>query len=143
MAMGMSTFHSGPFAPSDRLLRQFAWLWIAFFGAVAVRQELHYQRHLVAIAVGAIAITVGAVGLVYPRAIRPVFIGWMGLAYPIGWIVSRIILGAIFYGLLTPVACIFRLIGRDALFLKGRPEAGTYWRPKPRAEDQSQYLRQF
>ena len=140
----MNTSHS-PFAPSDRMLRQFAALWIVFFGAIAARQEFHYHRDVVAIAVAALAVTVGPLGLLFPRAIRPVFIGWMGLAFPIGWVVSRVVLGVIFYGLFTPVALLFRLIGRDVLVLKARPEAATYWCPKPGAGagDRAQYLRQF
>jgi hypothetical protein len=72
-----------------------------------------------------------------------VFVGWMGLAYPIGWVVSRIVLGVIFYGLFTPVAWVFRRMGRDALALQSQPRATTYWRPKPGAADSSQYFGQF
>jgi RsiW-degrading membrane proteinase PrsW (M82 family) len=139
----MSTSQGNPFDPSNRLLRQFAGLWIVFFLAIAARQEFQHQRHVAAIVIAALAVTVGPLGLLFPRAIRPIFIGWMGLAYPIGWVVSRVVLGAIFYGLFTPVAWIFRMIGRDVLVLKARPAAATYWCPKPGAEDQSQYLRQF
>ncbi len=90
-----------------------------------------------------LAVTVGPLGLMRPRIIRPVFIGWMALAYPIGWSVSRIVLGVVFYGLFTPVAWIFRIIGRDELGLKPQPLAATYWRSKPRPTDKAKYLRQF
>jgi len=139
----MSGLHNSPFAPTDRMLRQFSGLWVIFFGAMATRQEFHYERHTAAMALAVVALTAGPIGMIWPRAIRPIFIGWMALAYPIGWTVSKIVLGAIFYGLFTPVAFIFRLNGRDALRLKPSPNAVTYWCAKEGASDQVQYLRQF
>ena len=125
------------------MLRQFAAIWVVFFGAIAAWQEIHHHRQVTAIILAVLALTVGPLGIAWPRAIRPVFIGWMTLVYPVGWTVSRISLGVVFYGLFTPVAWIFRLIGRDALGLMRQPQVGTYWQPKPRAADKAQYLRQF
>jgi hypothetical protein len=88
-------------------------------------------------------VTIGPLGLAWPRAIKPIFIGWMALVYPIGWVVSHVILGILFYGMFTPVALIFRIIKRDALGLKPQPQGATYWLPKPNAPDKAKYLRQF
>ena|SRR6266540_5436086 len=139
----MSSATNNPFAPSDRMLRQFAAISIGFFGAVAALQEFHHHRHLLAGILASLAVTIGPLGLVRPRAIKPIFVGWMALVYPIGWTVSRLILGFLFYAMFAPVAWVFRMIGRDALRLKPVPQATSYWRPKPKALDKSQYLRQF
>jgi len=139
----MTAADSALFKPSDRMLRQFGGLWIVFFAAIAARQEFHHNRHLAAIVLAALAVTVGPLGVIWPKLIKPIFVGWMALAYPIGWVVSRIVLSVIFYGLFTPVAWIFRLMDRDALGLKPQPAAASYWRVKPTAKDQAQYLRQF
>jgi hypothetical protein len=139
----MMTAHENLLAPTDRMLRQFAGLWIVFFAGTAAYQHLHHGRTGVAIGVAVAALTIGPLGLLRPRAVRPIFVGWMMLAYPIGWLVSRVILGVLFYGLFTPFAVIFRLTGRDALALKPKPEAPTYWDRKPAAPDSLQYLRPF
>jgi Saxitoxin biosynthesis operon protein SxtJ len=131
------------FNPAKRVLRQFGALWIVFFAALAARQEFHHHAHLAAIVLAVLAVTVGPLGIAWPAAIKPVFVGWMALAYPIGWLVSRIVLGIIFYGLFTPLAWIFRIMGRDALALKPKPAAASYWHEKPAATDQAQYLHQF
>jgi hypothetical protein len=131
------------FKPNDRMLRQFSGLWIAFFGAGAVLQRFVYDRPTAAAILAVLAVTVGPLGLAWPRAIKPVFIGWMALVFPVGWVVSRVILGVLFLGLFTPVAWIFRIAGRDALGLKRQLRAQTYWQPKPAASDKSTYLRQF
>ena len=82
--------------PSDRMLRQFAGIWIIFFGAIAFRQLSHHNRPMVALVLAALALTVGPLGVIWPRWIKPVFVGWMTLAYPIGWVVSRVVLGIVF-----------------------------------------------
>ena len=129
-------------APNDRMLRQFAVLWIIFFGAIALAQEFHHHRHVLALVLGILAATVGPPGILWPRAIKPVFIAWMVLAFPIGWTISHIILGILFYGMLSPIGLLFRIIGRDALALKPQQSAATYWHLKPQGKDKSQYLRQ-
>ena len=139
----MTATHGNSFEPTERMLRQFAGIWVVFFGSIAAWQELHHHRHVLAIVLAVLAVTVGPLGLAWPRILRPVFIAWMALVYPIGWTVSRIVLGVIFYGMFTPLAWVFRLVGRDVLVLKSQPTAATYWRPKPSAADESQYLRQF
>jgi hypothetical protein len=131
------------FDTNDRTLRQFSGLWILFFGAIALQQYFKHHRLMVALIIGAFALGIGSLGLARPRLIKPVFVVWMKVAYPIGWVVSRIVLGTLFYGLFTPVAFVLRLIGRDALALKARPKAETYWHSKPGSADKTQYLHQY
>ena len=132
-----------PFNPTDRMLRQFAGLWVVFFGAFAAIQEFQRDRHTLAVVLAVLAATVGPLGLIRPAMIRPIFIGWMTLAYPIGWLVSRVVLGAIFYGLFTPLGYLFRLIGRDVLWRKARPSAASYWHTKTASANKAHYFRQF
>ena len=51
-------------------------------------------------------------------------------------------LAVLFYGLFTPVALLFRLIGRDALSLRRRAGTASYWKPKPAAPAVRSYFRQ-
>jgi hypothetical protein len=140
----MSSSATSPFAPSERMLRQFAGLWIIFFGAIAAQQEFIRDRHGLAIILAVLAVTIGPLGLALPRAIRPIYIGWMALAFPIGWTVSRLILSLLYYGMFTPVALFFRATRRDTLCLKRPPsDTITHWQPKPRPSDPAQYLKQF
>ena len=131
-----------PVKPSPRLLRQFAGLWIVFFGGLAVWHELAHGETRLAFVLGAVAITIGPAGLVWPSFIRPLFVGWLVLAFPIGWVVSRVLLVALFL-LITPVAMFFRVRGYDELKLRRRQGVTTYWTPKVRTTDVRSYLRQF
>jgi hypothetical protein len=132
-----------PFDPPRKTLRQFAGLCLGIFGALALYQGLARGRTTLAMVLAGLALTVGPIGLIWPRAVRPVFVGWMVLAFPIGWVISRLMLAFTFYGLITPVALIFRLIGRDVLERRFEPARGSYWTPKVLPDDPRRYFRQF
>src|SRR5262245_19424406 len=96
------------FAPPQRVLRQFAGLWLIFFGLLACWQGFLEDNLSLALAFAAAAALVGALGLVRPQAVRPIFVGWMVLAFPIGWTISHLLLALLFYGLFTPLGLLFR-----------------------------------
>ena len=56
--------------------------------------------------------------LVKSHALLPLNKLWMRFGLLLGMIVSPIVLGAIFFGLFTPIALVMRLSGRDELRLK-------------------------
>lgn len=129
------------FNPSDRTLRQFAGLALIVFGGLALVEALVRHRTGAATAYGAAALVLGPLGLVAPRAIKPVFVGWSIVAFPIGWLVSTAMLAALWSLVFTPLALVFRLSGRDALALRKR-QVTTYWAPKPQARDKRAYFHQ-
>jgi hypothetical protein len=132
--------HAAP-AATPKLLRQFAVLWILFFGGMAAR-EWWQGDFAFGIVLATAAFTIGPLGIWRPDRIRPVFLGWMTLAFPIGFVVSKLILAALFYLVFTPVALVFRALRRDRLALRER-SAESYWAPKPGAHDLRRYLRQY
>ena len=132
-----------PLNPSTRTLRQFAGLWILFMAGLAVWQYAVHARTGLAVVLAALAVTVGPVGLVSPRLIKPVFVTWLTLAFPIGWVISRIILMILFWGVITPIAVVMRLSGRDVLGLRRQPGTTTYWTTKERPLAVRSYFRQF
>jgi hypothetical protein len=131
-----------PWSPPARTLRQFAGLWIGCFGGLAGWHAL--QGHPTwAPSLAALAVTVGPLGLMRPRLVRPIFVAWMVVTFPIGWAVSRLALAFLFYGVFTPLGLWFRLSGRDLLGLRHRPERTTYWTLKPAVHDVHRYYRPF
>ena len=130
-------------APTQTMLRQFAGLSLVVFGGMAAWRLWHGQQDAWTVVFGTLAVLIGVVGLILPAAVRYVFTGWMILAFPIGWVVSRVVLGAMFYLLFTLVALVFRTIGRDALQLKRKPpSAESYWEDVASGDARS-YFRQF
>jgi hypothetical protein len=129
-------------APPEKMLRQFAGLWLVVFGGLALWRYWHGQTGTWTDVLAVMAVVVGVSGLVRPALVRPIYSGWMIAAFPIGWTISHIALGLVFYVVFTFVGLIFRLMGRDALHL--RRGAGTsYWTEKPEGRSGDEYLRQY
>ncbi len=53
-----------------------------------------------------------------PRLATPLYKAWIWIGEKIGFVISRIILALIFFGIFTPLGLIFRLFKRDILGLK-------------------------
>ncbi len=69
-------------------------------------------------------------GAVFPRILKPVYVGWMAVALAIGAVMTVVLLTVFFLLVVTPVGLFFRLIGRDVLQRKFDRKAATYWIPK-------------
>ncbi len=80
-------------------------------------------------------------GFVAPRALRPVQKAWMALALAMGWVMTRVLLGALFYLILTPIGLITRMTGKDFMGTKGSPP--SYWTPRPSRADMKRYEEQY
>lgn len=130
-------------APPAKMLRQFAGLCLVVFVGLAGWRVWRQGLDTPAMALGTVGVVVGAVGLLRPMAIRWIYTGWMVAAFPIGWTLSHVVLGAMYYLIFTPVATVFRLMGRDALRLRRGAPGQSYWTPKAGAGDVRDYFRQF
>ena len=128
--------------PPQKMLRQFAGLFLVFFLGLAGWRVWRGHADQWAVALAVLAIGVGVVGLVRPSAVRYIYTGWMVVAFPIGWTISRVALAIVFYGVITPVALFFLMTGRDELRLRRGERQTSYWRPKPGPEDVREYFRQ-
>ncbi len=131
------------FNPPTKTLRQFAGLWLVVFGGMAVWEAVGRHRPAVAASLAVLALVVGPMGLARPDYMRPIYVGWMVLAFPIGWTVSQVVLLIVFFGLFTPIGILFRVMGRDPLDRKLDRTAPTYWTPKPAPTDLRRYFKQF
>jgi hypothetical protein len=69
-------------------------------------------------------------GVVAPKLLKGVYLGWMTFALVLGSIMTRILLTIFFFVVLTPFGLLFRVIGRDALTRRPDRKAATYWLPK-------------
>lgn len=139
--------------PDDKKLRQFGFIALVAFGLLGGLVLWH--GGLLGIDFGASAQTVayvlfaiggasGLLSLVKPDLNRILYLALIVITTPIGLVLSFVIVGALFYGLFTPIGLFFRLIGRDPLYLKLDPAAQTYWTRRPSGPVQpKKYFRQY
>lgn len=128
--------------PERKQLRQFAAIWFPAFCGLLGWILGTKTGHWVAVqAAWSICAAVAVLGAIYPPAIRPVFVGLILLTFPIGWVVSHVLLGAIFYLLFLPIGLVLRWTGHDPLELHP-PQGNTLWKTPVGKTDPKSYLRQ-
>jgi saxitoxin biosynthesis operon SxtJ-like protein len=80
--------------------------------------------------------------LAWPRSLTHVYRLWMTVGEALGWINTRLILGAIFYLIFTPLGVGMRLRGKDPMRRTLTPEAGSYRvvrQPRPASHMRHQF----
>jgi hypothetical protein len=78
-----------------------------------------------------------------PKYLLPFYVVISAVSLPIGIVVSFAILAVLYFGVFTPIALAFRLMGRDVLHRRFDASAKTYWTPRQPVEDVRRYFRQF
>ena len=66
-------------------------------------------------------------GAFFPNSLRAVYLGWMSVAFVLGYVVSTVLLTVFFYFIVTPVGLVATLFGNDFLTRKFEPQARSYW----------------
>lgn len=64
------------------------------------------------------AVIVHVLNMVAPRAFRPLAPLWFGLGHLIGAVTSRVLMGAVFALIVTPIGMARRALGKDSLRLR-------------------------
>jgi hypothetical protein len=68
-----------------------------------------------------------AFGVIWPRALKYVYIAWMALAFTLGFVMSNVILTLFFFLFVTPIGLLARLFQKDFLARKWDKRAASYW----------------
>jgi hypothetical protein len=110
-------------------LRHFGLIVGGIFGLIGLWPAVARGQGLRSWALGlALALVVPA--LVAPAVLAPVHRVWMALGDALGWVNTRIVLGLIFFGVVTPTGLALKLAGRDPMRRTFDPEAATYRVPR-------------
>ena len=129
--------------PDTRMLRQFGMICLLGFSGVAGVMYWRLDSHVLPIALSVIGAVSFLLSLIHPPLVKPLYIGLSVLTWPIGVVVSYVLLAILYYLVITPTGLVFRLIGRDALERKFDRDATSYWQKRPAAKPAASYYRQF
>lgn len=61
----------------------------------------------------------------------PAYWAWMGFVWTVSWVIGHIALAATYFLVVTPLAVIGRLVGRDRLALQKAGDEISFWQPVP------------
>ena len=129
-------------APSDRELRWFGVLIALFFCLIGTLVYWRLGAERVAIGLGAFGLFIALVYYSVPTLRRPVYMAWMTAVSPLGWLISRVLLAATFFLIVTPAALVMRIFGRDKLDRRLDKSAASYWVEREATPEASRYFRQ-
>jgi hypothetical protein len=68
--------------------------------------------------------------LVAPPILAPIYRVWMALASVLAYVNTRILLGLVFFGMITPLGLVLRRTRRDPMLRAFDPNAPTYRVPR-------------
>jgi hypothetical protein len=127
--------------PTTRELRLFAGIWFpALCGGIGLWLLRHQHQGLAEAWWTATAILALA-GIVSPATIRPIYRFLIRITFPIGWLVSYLVVAAAYFLVITPIGVLMRL-WHDPMRRRFEPSARSYWIDcQPARRDQ--YFRQM
>src|SRR5262249_23375077 len=110
---------------SQKQLRSFGFTLTGGFAVIGVAPML-FRRHGPRVWALVISLAALLAGLLVPDLLRWPYQVWMFLGECLGWVNSRIILGGLYYVVVTPMRVLMTLFGRDPMNRKFDPKAATY-----------------
>ncbi len=134
--------------PGKKELRSFGAI---FMGGFVVLGRIKYfwpferlisQNRTVGLWMMGLGIVVGAIGLTGTKLALPFYWVWLGIAYVMGNIMSRVIITGIYFLVFTPMRFLSTLAGRDKLQLK-KSTSDSYWHDISLPAEADKYERQF
>lgn len=85
----------------------------------------------------AVSILLALLALFIPKALHPFNRVWGKLGEILHKLVTPIVMGILFFAVVTPIAMLMRLSGKRPLNLKFNPDVSTYWLSKEHPEQES------
>jgi hypothetical protein len=130
--------------PEKKQLRSFG--LIALIATAIISLILYFVKD-VSIYPAAAVFTIGFIIFIISRLslrlTKLIYLTLTVVTIPIGFVVSFIVLAIFYFLLITPVAFIFRLVGRDLLHRKFEQDMNSYWVAHNQTEDFDRYFHQF
>ena len=129
--------------PGTRELRWFGFLVPAFFALLAGLLWWSSKGTVGPAVLVGLGAAFGALYALVPRSRLLLYTGWVRAFYPLGWLISHALIGAIYFGVLTPIGWALRLAGQDPMHRRFQRGANTYWVERRGARQVRDYFRQF
>ena len=128
--------------PSRGQLNGFGLLWLVFVAGIGWMVSRNGHLHMARI-LWVLAVILPILGWIFPTFMRWLYVGMAYAALPIGFVVSHVILAAVYYFVVTPLGWILRLAGYDPMARGFDETTPSYWAPRDRQSGIARYFRQF
>jgi hypothetical protein len=129
--------------PTSRELKIFGVLFAMVFALLGAVFWWHAGWQTAALVVWKSAGFILIAYMLAPQVRRPIYLIWSYALYPIGYVITMVLMAVVFYLVITPTGLLMRLFGRDPLSRKFRPEAKSYWIKCKEDASLDRYFRQY
>ena len=139
--------------PTPKMLRTFGLLGLVIFSLLA---SIAWWKHRIAFftlpdtaieptsyTLLGLAAYCGLFAAAYPKALYPLYVTLTVVFYPIGFLLSYVIMFVLYYFVIVPIGLVFKLIGKDPMNRRFEPQSSTYWIRRSPPQDVKRYFRQF
>lgn len=128
--------------PSRRQLIQFGAAWIVFF-ALAALFAASRGAPVSPWWILALALIPPLIGWIIPGFLRLLFITLAVITFPIGFVVSHLILAALYYLVLSPIGLILRWFKPELFPKRPDPSLPTYWHSRTVTRKPGDYFKPY
>ncbi len=125
----------------NKQLRSFGLTVGGIFAFIGLWPAIYHAMNARWWAVG-VAIVLIFPAVVFPKSLFWIHKGWMAVGAVLGWVNTRIILGIVFYIIVTPIGLVRSWLGKDPMGRRLRPELDSYRvvrKPRPASHLTKQY----
>ena len=138
--------------PDTKTLRQFGVIALIAFGAIGYLVtkdnglfglDFGTAGPTVAYVLWGLGAVSGLLSLVAPSLNRFLYIALIVITYPIGFVISYTVLGVFYYLIITPVALLFKVLGRDTMTRAFPGKKDSYWVEHKDTDDVGRYFKQY
>jgi hypothetical protein len=131
--------------PDRRILGQFSILASFMFAVVGLvlvwKWGASWTLFAVLAAIGVIQFALHQLGI---RAVTlGLYVVLTLVAFPIGFVLSHVLIAVIYYLVITPIGLLFRLVGRDAMMRRPDPSLPSYWHARPTSRPAASYFKLY
>jgi len=130
--------------PTPKQLNQFGFIWLAFLSFFGIMAWFKFDQPGLAKGLWVAAVVVPVIGWLAPVFMRLVFLGMSYAAWPIGFVVSHVVLALVYYFVMTPIGLVMRLFGYDPMTRRRESAGGSFWVDRSgKDRGPESYFRQF
>jgi hypothetical protein len=129
--------------PSRRQLNEFGIAWLIFFLLLSALLMWRGASESLLWGLVTAALLIPLIGYCWPPFMRLIYLGMTFAAFPIGFIVSHLILILIYYVIITPTGVVLRLTKRGFFPKKPDSRIDSYWIPKTKSRNPDDYFKQY
>jgi hypothetical protein len=129
--------------PTRRQLNEFGIAWLIFFLLLSALLMWKGTSASVLWVLVTAAFLIPLIGYFCPPFMRLIYLGMTFAAYPIGFIVSHLILMMVYYLIITPTGMVLRLTKRGFFPKKPDKRIQSYWISKTKSRNPDDYFKQY